>query len=149
MENERENLMLILEHLENIKIEAKLKDENIKELEEILRGTIREKGLYNPLKNKWEINYSSILTKLIQEAGRWTERHASDLFIGWEEIDEILSNPITESTSRIFAFRESGVDGYTFYENNKSNLYYYRAVWKLEINLVDIGKIEMVLQKVN
>ena len=149
MENERENLIRILEHLENIKIEAKVKDEKIKELEETLSGTIREEGSYSPSKGKWEINYSSILTKLIQEAGRWTERHASDLFLGWEEIDEILTNPITESTFRIFAFRESGVDGDMFYENNKSNLYYYRAVWKLEINLIDIGKIEMVLRKVN
>ena len=124
------------------------RDEKIKELREALNGTIREIGSYSPLKGKWEINYSSILTKLIQEAGRWTERYASDLFIGWTEIDGILSNPITESTSRIFAFRESGVDGDTFYENRKSNLYYYRAVWKLEINLVDVGKIEMVLMKV-
>ena len=128
--------------------EISQKDEKIKELREALNGTIREIGSYSPSKGKWEINYSSILTKLIQEAGRWTERYASDLFLGWEEIDEILSNPITESTSRIFAFREAGVDGDIFYEHNKSNPHYYRAVWKLEINLVDVGKIEMVLMKV-
>ena len=129
--------------------EISQRDEKIKELREILNGTIRENGSYSPSKGKWEINYSSILTKLIQEAGRWTERYASDLFLGWKEIDEILSNPITESTSRIFAFREAGVDGDIFYEHNKSNPHYYRAVWKLEINLVDVGKIEMVLRKVN
>ena len=73
--------------------EISQRDEKIKELREILNGTIRENGSYSPSKGKWEINYSSILTKLIQEAGRWTERYASDLFLGWKEIDEILSNP--------------------------------------------------------
>ena len=63
--------------------EISQRDEKIKELREILNGTIRENGSYSPSKGKWEINYSSILTKLIQEAGRWTERYASDLFLGW------------------------------------------------------------------
>ena len=50
--------------------EIDYRDEQIKDLKEALAGTKREIGYFNPLKGKWEINYSSILTKLIQEAGR-------------------------------------------------------------------------------
>lgn len=45
--------------------EIEYRDEQIKDLKEALAGTKRETGYFNPLKGKWEINYSSILTKLI------------------------------------------------------------------------------------
>ena len=61
--------------------ELQWKDEQIAELRSALAGTITETGSYNPLEGKWEINYSSILTRLIQEAGRWCEYYASDLFV--------------------------------------------------------------------
>lgn len=58
----------------DVEFEIKYRDEQIKDLKEELAGTKREKG-------GWRINYSSILSKLIQEAGRWCEHYASDLFI--------------------------------------------------------------------
>lgn len=41
------------------------------------------------------INYSSILTKLIQEVGRLTDHYASDLFIEWKYL---IEKPIEEGT---------------------------------------------------
>lgn len=38
----------------------------------------------------FDINYSSILTKLIQECGRLCEFYASDLFITWNSIVQKL-----------------------------------------------------------
>lgn len=38
----------------------------------------------------FNINTSSILTRLIQEAGRWCERFASDLFVSWRSIEQKL-----------------------------------------------------------
>ena len=62
----------------------------------------------------YDINYSSILTRLIQVTGRFCERFASDLFITWQGIDELLKSdlpldgPIHEVVC--FGIRESGVD---------------------------------------
>ena len=50
--------------------------------------------------NSWEINTSSILTKLIQEAGRWCESYASDLFIRWGVIQKGLENATVEPGKR-------------------------------------------------
>lgn len=73
--------------------EIEYRDEQIKSLKDALTGTKREIGYFNTLQGNWEINYSSILTKLIQEAGRWCEHYASDLFITWKHnIDKKLDD---------------------------------------------------------
>ena len=64
--------------------ELQWKDEQIAELRSIIAGTITATGSYNLLEGKWEINTSFILTRLIQEAGRWCESFASDLFVQWK-----------------------------------------------------------------
>ena len=51
--------------------ELQWKDEQIANLKAALAGTITDTGSYSPLEGKLEIKYSSILTRLIQEAGRW------------------------------------------------------------------------------
>ena len=127
--------------------EIEYRDEQIKDLKEALAGTKREIGYFNPLKGKWEINYSSILTKLIQEAGRWCEYYASDLFVQWKyEIDQKLDNGTLYTDTFVFAFRDSGVDSEEWYENHKNEHNYYRAVWFLDV-LTDKGKIKMMLHK--
>ena len=127
--------------------ELQLKDEQIAELRSIIAGTITETGSYNPLEGKWEINYSSILTRLIQEAGRWCEHYASDLFVQWKyKIDQKLDNGTLYTNTFIFAFRDSGVDSEEWYENHKNEHNYYRAVWFLDV-LTDKGKIKMMLHK--
>ena len=127
--------------------ELQWKDEQIADLRSIISGTITETGSYNPLEGKWEINYSSILTRLIQEAGRWCESYASDLFVQWKyRIDQKLDNGTLYTDTFVFAFRDSGVDSEEWYENHKNEHNYYRAVWFLDV-LTDKGKIKMMLHK--
>ena len=127
--------------------EIEYRDEQIKDLKEALEGTKRETGYFNPLKCKWEINYSSILTKLIQEAGRWCEYYASDLFVTWKyNIDKKLDDGTMDTDQLVFGFREDGVDHKEWYELHKNDTGRYRAVWFLDVT-VDNGKMEMVLHK--
>ncbi len=125
-----------------------LRDERIKDLIDITNGTIREKGRYNTRDGCYDINTSSILTRLIQEAGRWCLFYASDLFIEWKCcVDTPLENGSMEDTRIVFAFRESGVDHELAYEHNKENYHYYRAVWFLDVKVSEDGEINMVLHK--
>lgn len=127
--------------------EIEYRDEQIKELREALAGTKREIGYFDPLKGKWEINYSSILTKLIQEAGRWCEYYASDLFIMWKyNIDKKLDDGTMDTEQFVFGFRDDGVDYKEWYELHKNDTGRYRAVWFLDVTVND-GKMEMVLHK--
>ena len=75
------------------------------------------------------INYSSILTKLIQEAGKYCTHYASDLFIEWEYILRAMDRGTFEGGTWIFAFRDMGVDS-SVEEENKT---YYKAIWQLDI----------------
>ena len=127
--------------------EIEYRDEQIKDLKEALAGTKREIGYFNPLKGKWEINYSSILTKLIQEAGRWCEYYASDLFVTWKyNIDKKLDDGTMDTDQLVFGFRKDGVDRKEWYELHKNDTGRYRAVWFLDVTVND-GKMEMVLHK--
>jgi hypothetical protein len=122
---------------EQEKWEFENKDETIKRLETALRGGIT---IYGELtKGKWDINYSSILTKLIQEAGRWCEHYASDLFITWEILEKRLNNGdlFGKDNRLVFAFREMGVDEISYYERHKADKDYYRAVWFLDVTTAD------------
>ena len=120
--------------------EIEYRDEQIKDLKEALAGTKREIGCFNPLKGKWEI------TKLIQEAGRWCEYYASDLFITWHDIDKKLDDGTMCTEQFIFGFRNNGVDHKEWYELHKNDVGRYRAVWFLDVTIND-GKMEMVLHK--
>lgn len=131
----------------NKDLQLLFKDKQIEQLQEIIRGTIIETGEYNPLQGKWEINTSSILTRLIQEAGRWCEYYASDLFIQWQyNVEEKLEDGTLESGTQVFAFRQSGVDNKERYENCKDESNYYRSVWFLDVETNE-GKIKMTLHK--
>ena len=106
--------------------------------------TIEETGrwTYNSQKGCYvgEINWSSIITKLIQEAGRWCVYYASDLFVQLHPIVNALENGTLRSRNEIFGFRESGVDHDSFIlsrykTQNESCIasYYYRSIWRLDI----------------
>ena len=104
-------------------------------------------------KKKWDLNYSSILTKLIQYAGRYCESYASDLFIIWKYcVEKRLEDPELESYSVTFGFRDVGVDHDVSTDTEKivvarhlkENSYYYRKIAKLEIK-IDGNAIEMTL----
>ncbi len=70
-------------------------------------------GKKNPLDHF--INYSGVLTKLIQEAGTVTANYASDLFISWEcflkEAEKKMESQNDFEITTFFGFRENGVDG--------------------------------------
>lgn len=101
---------------------------------------------------KFDINYSSILTKLIQEAGRYCESHASDLFIDWATIDAHLRKADFTGGVFLFGFRKLGVDGNTYILSRYNNdgryaEYEYRSLWRLDIERED-DEITMKLGRV-
>lgn len=96
--------------------------------------------------DKFNINASSILTKLIQEAGRWCESYASDLFISWSIIEETLKTRGNRTEKYLFGFRKSGVDHkeWVIHRYNNQEKYEYRAIWVLDIT-VDDDEMTMTL----
>lgn len=103
---------------------------------------------------KVEINYSSHLTKLIQEAGRWCRYYASDLFLWWNSMLKALAADHS-SASYLFGFRESGVDSadeiirqYQAAGHVMSDR--YRAIWRLDVEVNEDGRrVEMLLYEVH
>ena len=103
------------------------------------------------------INYSSVLTRLIQEAGRICEFYASDLFIGWRTIAESLEDGSVETGSRLFGFRKSGVDearSILYWRNETSRALpdHYSTIWRLDIDVELIApgreRVKMKLYRV-
>ena len=101
---------------------------------------------WNP---RFDVNYSSILTKLIQEAGRWCESYASDLFIDWTSLVEKWADRDYEGGSYLFGFRQNGVDHleYVLSRLNSGDSKEYRAVWRLDVE-VEEDKLTMKLGRV-
>lgn len=103
---------------------------------------------------QWDINYSDILTKLIQYADRYCERYASDLFIIWKyNVENKLKDRNLESFTLRFGFRESGVDHEVSNDSEKTSItnnvkncgqYYYRKIATLEVE-IDKENIKMTL----
>ena len=99
------------------------------------RETIAAEGF------QWEINWSSIQSKLIYLAGRYCDRFASEVRTGR------IQGP--------YGFREDGVDNSSFVINRYIRQYeysngygaQYRALWRLDID-VDNGIIGMKLYPV-
>lgn len=110
-------------------------------INDYMENTIVENGDRDSINGCWNINTSTILTKLIFVAGRFTEWFASDLFIWWNTIDKKLDNGTMETESFLFGFYDSGVnsakDVIRKYTNNNVD---YRAIYRLdfEVNGNDI-----------
>lgn len=91
-------------------------------------------------------NVSSMLTTLVQETGRFTERFASDVIISIKSFEEALDEPF-EHDDEIFLFgmREGGVDHYEFVRCNMSNYEYdcgkfenyYRKIYAIKLSIED------------
>lgn len=120
--------------------------------------SIEETGTWSTFDRKWDINYSTILTELIQNAGRWCERYASDLFISWQTVENRLHKISMDNVSYLFGFRQSGVDHDTFiFSRFNQNEYTeeYRAIYRLDLEFIkddDIyygdDKLKMTLYRV-
>ena len=146
-----------LEHLAN----------NAKELS---HATGRFTGYYDGGKGKIDINYSSILTVLIQQTGRLCDAYASDLFIQWNAMfdritdSEVLSKATSEgyTESFLFGIRDTGVDHTEWVLGNLKDYkqygtYYYRDIYVVKVTVKNAyisfandefeGDIEMTLGK--
>lgn len=99
----------------------------------------------------FDINYSSILTKLIQECGRLCESYASDLFITWNSIVQKLKDKTMETSTHLFGIREMGVDHNEFvlmrYNNYTHARHEYRKIYRLNI-IIDDDLIRMELYEI-
>ena len=115
---------------------------------------ITDTGRRSSSSGAYEINYSSILTRLIQEAGRYCERYASDLFIDWScVLDWISSADAGDEKSFLFGFRENGVDHDAFVLSRFNGSYCcpekeYRSMWRLDISTDYDDRIMMTLGRV-
>jgi len=91
----------------------------------------------------WDVNMSDIITRLIQLAGRYCERYASDLFIDWKFSS---ANPDEKDFrygggKTIFGFRENGVDtDEAVVKNYNNNRYYYRKIAVVETTVIENGE---------
>lgn len=113
-------------------------------------------GSWNENRKCFEINYSDILTKLIQETGRWCEKYASDLFIDWEYLLKAMEKPDFIGGQWIFAMRADGVDNYQTAKIRITepcygyNSDFYRAIWGLDIDINQSEKsMKMSLAKID
>ena len=70
---------------------------------------------------RYDINYSDILTFLIQKAGTICKHYASDLFISWESVMRELDHSEIERDKFLFGFREMGVDHNTWVLSRYNN----------------------------
>ena len=108
-------------------------------------------GRWSVYENKFNVNYSGILTKLIQEAGRWCEDYASDLFIDWISLEEKLHNRDFEGRTYVFGFRRYGVDHLEYILsrlNNGESEESYRSIWRLDVEVSD-DEVTMKLGRVH
>ena len=105
---------------------------------------IRADGYWSTYENHWDINYSSILTRLIQSAGRFCKNYASDLFIDWISIEKRLTeeNLYTDGVYEyLFGMRKQGVDHMSYILSNANNgkylSDYYSEMFKLTVKVVN------------
>lgn len=96
--------------------------------------TVTETGRWDHAGAEYGINVSSILTRLIQEAGRFCLHYASDLFYDWKAVEKSLKMwKEQDEVIYVFGFRDSGVDTAEVIARNLETMpgYYYRSIWAL------------------
>lgn len=95
-------------------------------------------------KDGWQINYSSILSKLIVVAGQNCTSYASDLFIQWtNDVEKHLSDESWTGGKSMYGFRESGVDHMEWIQNGYSE---YKEIYVLMVTITG-DEIKMELSK--
>ena len=112
------------------------------------------KGGYSKYFHKWDINLSSILDILINEAAKCTH-YASDLFIFWKQVEESLcAETETYPTKRFFfGFRDMGVDhlAYINFKYDPDNIAVnpdYRCIYMLKGELDDESEFRFTLYEI-
>lgn len=101
---------------------------------------IVEKGYKQPSGDCYGINLSSILTRLIQDTGRFCDTHADDVLFDIEDIVDIakhgVEGRIPDVAIKAVGIRANGVDGAEYiFSNMNSNWHndYYRRIYGIRI----------------
>ena len=100
------------------------------------------------------LNTSTILTALIQDAGRYCLCYASDLFIWWASIQKLIKKMNEKkSASLLLGFREDGVDSsdsvissFGTGESVQRTIasYKYRSIWRIDLTFDEnTGRLAM------
>ena len=132
-------------------------------IETIKQTLAKEKPLFsakgaivkNSADNKpyMSINLSDIMTKLIQDTGRFCERYASDLIINYESLVNVTNSLDTDRKPHYewFGLRQSGVDGIAYIlcnMNQNSASYcsqYYRKLYCIRVSAIEDDEITVDL----
>lgn len=118
-----------------------IKDFEMNEVVVVERGT--KSKFDDKLWSEGNINTSTILTKLIQDTGRFCERYASELFMAWEHmmIDIDGWNTRQGEVRFLFGIRKDGVDydNFVVAKVNRYNTSYlnemYRKLYMIEVTI--------------
>ena len=95
----------------------------------------------------WQINYSSILTRLIQLAGRFCESYASDLFIYWDKFDPKKKDENYKGEYLLLGMHDTGIDyNESVLKNYNNNIYFYRKIVSIE-TVVENNKLTMYFRE--
>ena len=110
-----------------------------------------EKGCWNIRAGRYEINHSSILSRLIQDTGRFALLYASDLFIMWEGFIETLEAWDEDSdVTYIFGIYQSGVHDAAAVINipEERRHDYFRVIWGLRVKKMG-DDIELTMERLD
>lgn len=128
--------------------EFTMDDFNPKDNPTMTAGGCYQRALFDS-KPSWDLNYSDILTNLIQLAGRFVEHYASDLFILWDSFDPKKQPEYYIGETKLFGFRESGVDhNENVIRNYNDNHHYYRKIAAVE-SVIEGSKITLYYKVFN
>lgn len=101
---------------------------------------IVEKGRRQSNNGLYSVNLSSILTRLIQDTGRFCDTHADDILFDLENIVNTAKhgaeNMIPHVTIKAVGIRANGVDGAEYIFNNMNSNWhddYYRRIYGIRI----------------
>lgn len=84
------------------------------------------------------VNLSSILSKLVSEAGKLCNAYASDLFHEWRNVLADINKKKSGITSYLFGFYDSGVDSTQEVINqlcNGNKLERYNKVYRMDVSV--------------
>lgn len=101
---------------------------------------IIEKGRRQSNDGLYSVNLSSILTRLIQDTGRFCDTHADDVLFDIENIVDTakrgVEGRVPNVTIKAVGIRANGVDGAEYIFNNMNNNWhddYYRRIYGIRI----------------
>ncbi len=115
----------------NLQVKVRISDRNfVADAKEIALGT------YHSDTQCWNVNYTYVLSRLIQEAGRWCPSYVSDLFDTWKDIDKDIKDGTLGAGQWFFAFSYDGIEGYQQVKERCEHdpcMRAYAALWVLDI----------------